>query len=220
MQYPAMLNSKTVRIGIDLDNTLIDYSNGARYLADDEQIANVSSVSDLRDHFKHSENEKWQYLQARLYTDGLKYAMPAKGSLEFLSLARERRSELFIISHKTSTTPERYGAHDLRKPALHWLTRHEIVPQLMPVNQVLFCASQDEKVQKIRDLKLDWFVDDLREVLDHSHFPRQTVGWLYAPGSCDETQTLRKYSVINSSHRVFSSFVDLSGSLKAVLDDS
>lgn len=215
-----MISFENFRIGIDLDNTLIDYSNGARFLANDEHIPNVSSVSDLRDRFKHSENEKWQYLQARLYTDGLNYAIPAKGSLEFLSLARERGSELFIISHKTSTTHQKYGAHDLRKPALHWLTRHEIVPRLIPVNQVLFCASQDEKVQKVSDLELDWFVDDLTEILDHSVFPRQTVGWLYAPGCSDATQTPKKSSVINSSHRVVSSFVDLSALLEAALVDT
>ena len=210
-----MPNLKPGRIGIDLDNTLIDYSRSARYLAWKEKIADVASLSELRALYRESDNEKWQYFQARLYTDGLEYATPADSSIAFIAEARALGAQLAIISHKTLTTPAEFGARDLRRPALDWLRRVKIVPELITEDQVFFCISQKDKIKKVADLKLDWFIDDLREVLDDPDFPAHTVRWLYAPGSEGDTGDNWGNPENPISHRVVSGFSDLLQRLKA-----
>lgn len=209
-----MNNFTPGRIGIDLDNTLIDYSEAARHLAAEENIADVASVQELRARFRDSENDRWQHLQARLYTDGLNYATPANGCFDFMARAREIGWQLFVVSHKTMTTPPKFGGRDLRKPARDWLGRVKIVPDLIPESQVFFCTSQEEKVEKVRDLKLDWFIDDLEEILGHPDFPQHTFGWLYAPGAVKHTAGGSIYRSNLKSHRLVSEFPDLLPFLK------
>lgn len=210
-----MPNLKPGRIGIDLDNTLIDYSDAARYLAWEENIADVASLSELRALYRESDNQKWQYFQARLYTDGLEYATPAIDSMAFMAEARELGAQLSIVSHKTLATPAKFGARDLRKPALDWLRRVKIIPEFITEDQVFFCTSQKDKIKKVSDLKLDWFIDDLREVLDNPDFPAHTVRWLYAPGSEGGTGDNWGNPEDPISHRVVSGFSDLLQRLKA-----
>lgn len=194
-----MNHLKPKRIGLDLDNTLIDYADSAINLAAQEGFSNVQSVPDLRALCKESDNEKWQRLQAQLYTAGLDYATPADGSVAFLSKAKNQGAKLFIVSHKTSTTPPKFGARDLRKPAWEWLARWDIVPQYVPDDHVFFCHSQQDKVMKIRELNLDWFIDDLREVFENPGFPQHTTSWLYRATEsedCPSGETASTNSII------------------------
>lgn len=190
---------KPKRIGLDLDNTLIDYADSARNVAAQEGFSNVQSLPDLRDLCKESDNEKWQRLQAQLYTDGLDYATPADSSTTFLSEAKNLGATIFIVSHKTSTTPPKYGARDLRTPAREWLANWDIVPHYLPDDHVFFCDTQQDKVTKIRELDLDWFIDDLREVFENPGFPEHTTSWLYRATESEEypyRETASKNSII------------------------
>lgn len=169
------------RIGIDLDNTIVNYDAVAQFFADQESLPNVMCLDDLRKRFKVKHAEKWQLLQSKIYTEGLTLAQPTENALAFLSKARNSNVELYLVSHKTSFTPARFGGKDLRTPALEWLKRESVYPNLISGNNVYFCESQQEKIQTIVNLQLDWFVDDLREVLEHPKFPSQTFRWWFAP---------------------------------------
>ena len=169
------------RIGIDLDNTIVNYDLPAQFFADQENLPNVFCLDDLRNRFKLEHVEKWQLFQSKIYCEGLSLAQPTENALAFLSKARDSNIDLYLVSHKTSFTPARFGGKDLRTPALEWLKRESVLPDLISGNNVYFCESQKEKVQTIGNLQLDWFVDDLREVLEHPDFPRQTFGWWFTP---------------------------------------
>ena len=77
------------RIGLDLDNTVIDYAPAYRAVAKEmglpQQLVDRESI---RESLRKSEedDEEWQRFQALLYTDGLAYAKPAPGLLKFLQL--------------------------------------------------------------------------------------------------------------------------------------
>lgn len=162
------------RIGLDLDNTVIDYTPAYRALARDmglpQQLGDRESI---RQALRKSEDddEEWQRFQSHLYTAGLGYAMPAPGLRDFLQLCGLVGVSVVIISHKTKTTPERFGSLDLRAPASEWLSRQGIVPAHVPLAGVFFCENQDAKVRTITNLKCDLFVDDLIEVLHHPDMP-------------------------------------------------
>jgi len=173
------------RLGLDLDNTLIDYTASCKFLAPNFGIDESSATRDLiRRHLRHPDNdEEWQRFQSLLYTDGLDSALPASGVVELIRGCTNRGVEVFIVSHKTKSGPERFGARNLRAPALQWLTNHNLVPSLIPKDHVFFTDSVDAKVESIANLRLDVFVDDLPEVLSHPKWPSSTLGLRFSSTS-------------------------------------
>ena len=180
-----------MKIGIDLDNTIVDYALAARAFSAKHGHKRVESLSDLRFQFKNSDNEYWQFIQSWIYTRGLGSAKPSPGSLAFMEKVKLGGSELFIVSHKTERTSGQFGDQSLRTPALFWLEEQNVIPMLVEAHNVFFCETQEEKVKKIASLNLDWFIDDLLEVLVHPKFPLSTSGFWYQPSS-PSTLTPRK----------------------------
>jgi len=116
-----------VRLGVDLDNTLIDYDHvfvkeaRERGLVDQAFSRSKQSVRDSIRLLPEGELA-WQRLQGYVYGRG--FPVPAvEGAREFLRRCRERSIPVYIVSHKT-----RYGNHDpdrvdLREAALGWLRK-------------------------------------------------------------------------------------------------
>ena len=173
------------RLGLDLDNTLIDYTASCKFLAPNFGIDESLATRDvIRRHLRHPDNdEEWQRFQSLLYTDWLDSALPASGAVELIRGCTNRGIEVFIVSHKTKSGPERFGARNLRAPALQWLTNHNLVPSLIPKDHVFFTDSVDAKVESIATLRLDVFVDDLPEVLSHPMWPSSTLGLRFSSTS-------------------------------------
>jgi hypothetical protein len=160
------------KIGLDLDNTIIDYSQSyikvAEYLnlpltkrnrKDIKKILIESPTNDLA----------WQEFQSILYTEGLVHGVVSPGLIHFLRYCKLNKIEVFIVSHKTESTPKEFGSVDLRSPALRWLKDQEIVPDLIVLKNVLFCESRKTKIDLINKINCDIFVDDLEEILYDDH---------------------------------------------------
>jgi hypothetical protein len=162
------------RIGLDLDNTVIDYTPAYRVTAEKMRLPEgLLDRESIRPLLRRSEDDdiEWQRFQSLLYTDGLASAQPAAGLLDFLNLCVTWNIRVFIVSHKTSQTPVQFGARDLRAPALEWLLKQGIAPGFVREEDVYFCRTREEKVQRISALGCQVFVDDLMEVLDHPDLP-------------------------------------------------
>jgi predicted secreted acid phosphatase len=155
-------------VGIDLDNTIIDYSAAYFYLSERFNLGELQrdriSIRNILRKSKFDDDD-WQYFQSLLYTEGLVHAKPAEGLLDFLNLCKHKKVEVSIISHKTATTQSRFGSQDLRKPALEWLQNNTIIPKYISESEVIFCNSAEEKVALIKAKSFDIFVDDLIEIL-------------------------------------------------------
>jgi len=205
-----------MRIGLDLDNTLIDYSPAFGKIASQLGHDKKLGAGEIRNSLRSGNDEEWQLLQSHLYTDGLAFAILAEKSLEFLALAKKLGSEIVIVSHKTPTTPLRFGSRDLHAPALNWLRQNKVVPRLVSPENVHLCPTRDAKILKIAEAELDWFVDDLPEVLNHPGFPKHTVGWLFAGGYRELAAKTRGQEPDNQSRSV--RFSDLSEILERRLD--
>lgn len=172
------------RIGLDLDNTVIDYQDA--YL----QISKIFKLK-YTDYSKHKiksdlvSSERgdyaWQEFQSQLYTIGLDFAKVSKGLMKFLTYCKKEKIEVFIISHKTESTPSEFGNLELRQPAMKWLQRNKIVPHLIKKEDVYFCNTQQEKIKMINSLKIDLFVDDLDEILIHEDLNKDTIRILFSP---------------------------------------
>lgn len=155
-------------IGLDLDNTIIDYSDSYRIIAENLKLKIESfDRNSIRNELRKSEFDdlEWQYFQSLLYTVGLQFAKPAAGLFELLNYCKESEIKITIVSHKTLTTPANFGSQDLRSPAFKWLTDYHIIPEYITPANLFFCSSADEKIETIDRKRIDLFVDDLIEIL-------------------------------------------------------
>src|SRR5712692_4361339 len=101
-----------MRIGIDFDNTLIDYDGvfvaaaRERGFIGPEATGTKRAVRDAIRLLPDGELT-WQRLQGHVYGAGIGGAVPFAGAGDFLRRCAERGAGVFIVSHKT-----RYGHFD------------------------------------------------------------------------------------------------------------
>jgi hypothetical protein len=167
-------------IGLDLDNTIIDYTAAFGHAAEMLGIAfPVGGKTALRDAVRAQPDgeQRWREMQAYVYGPGLAHARAFPGVATFFAHARERDVALRIISHKTRTATVRPDV-DLRAAALAWLASQPFAAGV-PVE---FADTRERKLEVIASANLTVFVDDLVEVLGDPRFPSAVERWLFAPG--------------------------------------
>lgn len=164
-----------MRIGIDLDNTIIHYDDAFIVAAQKRGLIAknfTGTKQQVRDHIRtlpDGETE-WQKLQGHVYGAGIGDAKIYPGAEEFLT--RAQGHELFIVSHKTE-----FGHYDpeminLRNAATNFLENHGFFTTLgFKRGNISYHSTRAEKVSKIAALGLDAFIDDLVEVYEEPHFP-------------------------------------------------
>lgn len=162
-----------MRIGLDLDNTLIDYSAVFFRLALESHISPDiagQGKTAIRDILRQRDgDEAWQLMQAQAYGHRISQAALFPGVLEAMRLLKKRGHSLVIVSHKT-----RYSAllgatgPDLRLCAQAFLEQSGIAPL---ADAVVFTDTREEKCASIAALQCSCFVDDLPEVFHEPGFP-------------------------------------------------
>jgi thiamine kinase-like enzyme len=162
-----------MRIGIDLDNTLICYDKVFTASAISCGLVTESwrgNKEQLRDYIRQLPNGeyKWQQLQGYVYAEAVVNAEAFPGVFRFLWRAKLKGYQLFIVSHKT-----KFAHHDssknLRTPALKWLKEKKYFDQSLSslIDEVYFLSTLEEKIEKFNKLNLDVLIDDLKEVIEH-----------------------------------------------------
>jgi len=172
--------AKPRRFGFDLDNTLIDYGPAVIEFCRDRQLPDLTLIQDLRHHLQESlaGDDAWQEAQSYLYLDGLNFARPATGSIEFLKSLESIGVNPLIISHKTARTQTRFGGLDLRTPAIEWISNSSLGRFFKAPSNIHFTQTRAEKIKEIGIQKPSWYIDDLVEVLTDSFFPVETTPYL------------------------------------------
>ena len=177
-----------MRIGLDLDNTLIAYDTLFRSLAVEQGLlppglaANKQAVREaLR--ARPTGETLWRALQAQVYGSRIMEAELFPGVREFLTRGAALGVPLFVVSHKTRFPAA--GGPDLHRAALDFLTAQGLLPPasgaLLP-ERIFFEATRQAKCARIRSLGCTHFVDDLPEVLTAPEFPQGVRRYLFAPG--------------------------------------
>lgn len=173
-----------MRLGIDLDNTIIDYTRAfseAALAAGVVDPALTSGKTALRDDLRARAGgeEIWQRVQALAYGPLIGRAQPFPGAEAFFARARERGITLAIVSHKSAFAAAAPDGPDLRRCALAWLDARGFVRDGAPA--VFFEDTRAAKCARIAALGLTHFVDDLLEVFADPCFPPACERWLFAP---------------------------------------
>ena len=162
-------------IGIDFDNTIIDYSNLFYQLAFKKKLipkdcpANKAAVKKSIVSSEGGSN-LWTALQAEVYGTEILSAKLYEGVTRFFQTMQEY--QLYVVSHKTEFSA--IGQVNLRKAALSFMHAHHFFDEnSLNLNrgQIFFCSTREEKIQTLTHLKCDVFIDDLLEVFTEPSFP-------------------------------------------------
>lgn len=166
-------------IGIDLDNTIIDYDQAFRKHALEMGLLSDESLQtkkQIRDHIRELEDGdlKWQDLQARVYGPCISDAQLMAGADTFLQLCSKMEIPTFIVSHKTQFAHRDKDGMDLRDAATHWLNDHGFFSTTgMSVgrDRIFFESERAAKIRRIRKVRCTHFIDDLEETFLEPSFP-------------------------------------------------
>lgn len=182
-----MVVRRRLRIGIDLDNTLVSYEHLFLALAQEQGLVppdvTLSRIQ-VRNRLRAENREDlWTELQGEAYGPRMKDAVPFDGAAEFLARCKDAGATVFIVSHRTRH-PYRGGKHDLHEAAIQWLEARGFVGRNgsgLPHANVLFKRTPGDKLTAIRALDCNHFVDDLPELLGDDRFPTSTTPILFDP---------------------------------------
>lgn len=177
-----------MKIGIDFDNTIACYDTLFHEVALKENFISRRwsgcGKTELRNYLRNQPNgeKTWMKLQGLVYGKYMNGAEMLSGFANFILSCKARNYKVFIVSHKTE-----YGHYDsekisLRNEALKWMHDNRFFdPEYFGINEkdVHFANTRREKVKTISNLKCDWFIDDLPEVFEESHFPIETKKVLF-----------------------------------------
>lgn len=164
-------------IGLDFDNTLVEYGHAFRDLAVERGLVPESTPADKKVVralvWEHHDDIEWQKLQVAVYGYSIDRGRLMDGAADFLNLCRDKGVPLCIVSHKSEYAAIDPGGVNLRQASLDWMESNGF---FLPVcsggfgfspGEVFFESKRTEKVARINRLGCTVFVDDLPEVLDH-----------------------------------------------------
>jgi hypothetical protein len=168
-----------MKIGIDLDNTLICYDQAFQRVGREEGLLPPSFEGDKAAVKRALLQERpdgllWETLQGLVYGRRIDAATLFDGVARFLAVCRGRGDTVAIVSHKTELAHHDPLATDLRAAALQWMEANRFFEPAglgLQRRSVFFEGTRDEKIRRIGTLDLDLFVDDLTEVLGHAGMP-------------------------------------------------
>jgi hypothetical protein len=182
----------TLHIGIDLDNTIIDYSDVFAPVASElgllPESHGLRTKKAVKEHLlaRAGDESLWMRLQGQIYGRFIALARPYPGVIAAIDHFRSQGHRLSIVSHKTRHGHFDVDAIDLWDAALGWLERQEITGSSDAGARIIrsdvhFRVTRDEKIAQIDALDISVFIDDLPEVLSDPAFPPQVRRILFSP---------------------------------------
>jgi len=186
--FPFQLPHK---IGIDFDNTLIDYSNVFHYYAQKHFHLDANTVKEknvIRNKIRELDEgeNKWQKLQALIYGPHICDAERFKGTLHFFRRCQKNKITLYIISHKTIFATKDETQTNLRHAALDWMANNNFFQYISKQN-IFFESTREAKIRRISQLNCDVFIDDLEEIFFENDFPNNVRKLLFIPNKKKKT---------------------------------
>jgi len=180
----------TQRIGIDFDNTIINYNEVFyKYALKSGLILNdvKNDKRAVRDAIRAlpKGNDKWTELQGLVYSKYMDEVRPAPGVESFLKTCKKNSFKVSIISHKT-VYPAMGPRVNLQAEARMWLKNGDFLSKFgLSERDVVFEETLEGKLDQIGRKRCAYFIDDLKEVLIHPGFPKCVRKILYSQEAND-----------------------------------
>ena len=185
-----------IKLGVDLDNTLISYEELFQRVAEEQGL--LSAVPDsigesngktaVREVVRSLPNGEfqWQKLQGLVYGARIKEAQLIPGVRSFFRECQKRGVPVYIVSHKTKAAHHDDIGMDLHQAAMGWMSENEFFSQSgmgLSQDRVYFEETRAGKLRRIQSLKCTHFIDDLEEVFSEEGFPEGVTKILYDPAA-------------------------------------
>tara|TARA_B100002019_G_C21226438_1_gene577617 strand:+ start:182 stop:787 length:606 start_codon:yes stop_codon:yes gene_type:complete len=159
-------------IGLDFDNTLIDYDFLFYKTAFELDLIphNIKkSKKAVREYLlKIGKEDFFTLIQGEVYGKSIQFAEQSEGVMDALMNLKLKGYEFVIVSHKTRF-PIIGKKYDLHKSALNWLRKNSFMDTKglnMKLENIHFLSTKLNKINKINSIKCDYFIDDLKEILE------------------------------------------------------
>tara|TARA_S200000501_G_C20866012_1_gene761964 strand:- start:1558 stop:2163 length:606 start_codon:yes stop_codon:yes gene_type:complete len=158
-------------IGLDFDNTLINYDFlfykvALEFNLIPEHIQ--KSKVGVRDYLiKIGNEEAFTEIQGEVYGNRIQFAETSSGVNGALIKLKEKGYKFSIVSHKTKF-PLIGKKYDLHKSAMNWLRKNKFLDKggLNIKNEdIYFEPTKIKKIERINSIKCNFFIDDLEEIL-------------------------------------------------------
>jgi len=189
-------NVAAQRIGIDFDNTIVDYESVFRSVAIRSGLADAhfaGGKSELRTLIRAQHGDlAWMRLQAVVYGHEISAATVYRGFREFIARARAGGAWLGIVSHKTEFAAAEPDGPNLRDAARAWLAMQGVLVRGIDAAQVYFEATREAKLARIAALDCTHFIDDLPEVFGEGSFPERVEAILFDPAGAAASGPYRR----------------------------
>lgn len=194
-----------MRIGIDFDNTIVDYEGAFHAAAMERGLVTADlpkTKNSVRD-FLNSAGRKDDFtaLQGYVYGTRMNLAKVYPGFREFIAIARASRHDVFIVSHKTRF-PLLGPKYDMHEAARVFLAGHMLsADDAVPGQNIFFEETKEEKISRAAALHLDVFIDDLPEILTMPGLPERCRRILFAPqgsDACGNFEQCRRWDEITA----------------------
>lgn len=174
-------------LGIDLDNTLVCYDQLFWRLACERGWIPKSvpcRKECVRDELRRlGREDDWTLLQGEVYGPRMVDATPFPHVLSALQELHSAGWRTHIISHRTRT-PFAGPPHDLHVAARTWLQSQGLLDEprtgLNPT-RVFLETEKSAKLGRIHQLRCEYFIDDLPELLTDPAFPAGICRVLFDP---------------------------------------
>lgn len=156
-----------IKIGIDLDNTIINYDSAFKRVLlktkknFDKRLCTKKSIKNF--YHKKKLHNTFTVLQGQVYGEFIFEADIYAGFKNFQNYCYEKNIQLHIISHK-SKFPILGKKIPLRLQAKKFLKKKKILGD--KIKSIKFCDSLENKIQSIDKLRPNIFIDDLEIVLE------------------------------------------------------
>jgi hypothetical protein len=176
-----------LRIGIDFDNTIVDYDALFVRTARERGLIGpgvAGGKQGVRDAIRSGSGGEaaWMLLQADVYGALIEGAPAFAGVHDFVRTARAQGAELFVVSHKTPYAAARPAGVQLHDAARAWLAASGLVgPDALAAGDIYFEPTRERKIARLRSLGVGLAIDDLRDVFEHPDFPPEVERWLFDP---------------------------------------
>ena len=158
-------------IGIDFDNTIINYENIFGELAIEKELIPSYLAKDknsVKDYLINKNCEdQWTILQGEVYGGEILRASFYPGLIDALNFFYKNKHIIYVISHRTKY-PYKGKKTDLHAAAQKFLKKNKFFVNdggFVEKLNTYFETTIEKKIQRIIELNCDIFIDDLKKVL-------------------------------------------------------
>jgi len=171
------------KLGIDFDNTIVIYDELFYKVASERNLIPINfskNKIEIRNYLrKQNKENEFTNIQSEVYGKRIIDANAAPNIFEALKKI-SNDYEINIISHKTKYpySGEKYNLH---LAAINWLEKNNFLSISglnIKQNNIYFLPTKEKKLNAINDLKCNYFVDDLPEILKHINKKTQRILYL------------------------------------------